>query len=76
MSPETDGIGSGLLLAAVRQSADAIVITDTGGIIQYVNPAFTGLTGYSRQEALGQNPRILKSGQQTPGVLRRDVGHH
>ena len=66
MSPETDGIGSGLLLAAVRQSADAIVITDTGGIIQYVNPAFTGLTGYSRQEALGQNPRILKSGQQTP----------
>ena len=52
------------LVAAVDQAADAIVITDAGGIIQYVNPAFTVLTGYAREEAVGQNPRMLKSGRQ------------
>ena len=64
------------LIAAVEQAADAIVITDTAGNIQYVNPAFTTLTGYTREEAMGQNPRILKSGQQHAGVLRRAVEHH
>ena len=49
------------LVAAVEQSADAIVVTDTSGIIQYVNPAFTAMTGYSREEATGQSPRLLKS---------------
>jgi len=43
-------------------SAQAIVITDTDGIIRAVNPAFTKITGYSAVEAVGQNPRILKSG--------------
>ena len=51
------------LLAAVEQAADGIVITDVFGIIQFVNPAFTAMTGYSRDEVLGQSPRILKSGQ-------------
>ena len=49
------------LLEAVEHAADGIVITDTAGTIQYVNPAFTALTGYSREEAVGQNPRLLKS---------------
>ena len=52
------------LTAAIEQAAEVIVITDPEGNIEYVNPAFERLTGYGRDEALGQNPRILKSGQQ------------
>jgi PAS domain S-box-containing protein len=61
-SPHPDVERAGLA-AAVEQSADAIIITDTVGTIQYVNPAFTRMSGYSRQEALGGTPRILKSGK-------------
>jgi diguanylate cyclase (GGDEF)-like protein/PAS domain S-box-containing protein/hemerythrin-like metal-binding protein len=50
------------LLEAVKQAADSVVITDIQGNIQFVNPAFTAMTGYSSDEALDQNPRILKSG--------------
>ena len=51
---------------AVEQSADTVLITDREGRIQYVNPAFEKLTGYSREEARGKTPRILKSGEQGP----------
>lgn len=51
------------LLQAVEQSPASIVITDARGAIQYVNPAFTRTTGYSAQEAVGENPRILNSGR-------------
>jgi PAS domain S-box-containing protein len=47
--------------SAVEQTADSVVITNIHGIIEYVNPAFEATTGYSRDEALGQTPRILKS---------------
>jgi PAS domain S-box-containing protein len=53
-----------LLRSAVEQAGEIIVITDTQGIIQYVNPAFEKITGYTREEAIGQNPRILNSGKQ------------
>lgn len=46
------------------QQAVSILITDLRGTIQYVNPAFERMTGYSREEVLGKNPRILKSGLQ------------
>jgi PAS domain S-box-containing protein len=52
-----------LQAAALESAANAIVITDRRGVILWVNTAFTQLTGYSAAEAIGQNPRILKSGQ-------------
>jgi two-component system cell cycle sensor histidine kinase/response regulator CckA len=52
------------LLAAIEQAGEVVVITDADGAIEYVNPAFEKVTGYSREEVLGQNPRILKSGKQ------------
>ncbi len=52
------------LRLAVQQTADAVVITDRNGVITFVNPAFERITGYSRGEALGQTPRLVKSGKQ------------
>ncbi|MBI4913463.1 MAG: PAS domain S-box protein [Acidobacteria bacterium] len=57
-----------LMLAAVEQSPASIVITDTSGAIEYVNPKFSELTGYAPEEVLGANPRILKSGLQPDSV--------
>jgi two-component system cell cycle sensor histidine kinase/response regulator CckA len=54
------------LVTAIEQSAEAVVITDVRGTIDYVNPAFTRMTGYTREEALGGNPRLLKSGKHAP----------
>ncbi len=54
------------LAGALEQTADAVVITDREGIIEYVNPSFESSTGFSRQEAIGQKPNILKSGEHPP----------
>ena len=51
---------------AVEQTADHIVITDKSGRIEYVNPAFVRISGYTREEACGDTPRLLKSGEQDP----------
>ena len=51
------------LAAAVNAAAESIIITDPLGNIQYVNPCFERMTGYTRDEALGKNTRILKSGK-------------
>ncbi len=55
---------------AVEQSSSTVVITDTKGDIEYVNPRFTQTTGYTSEEALGQNPSILKSGEQGAEVYK------
>ncbi|MEQ1910836.1 MAG: PAS domain S-box protein, partial [Vicinamibacterales bacterium] len=55
--------------AAFHAAADAIVITNRAGVIEWVNPAFTQLTGYTSGEALGKNPRdLVKSGQHAQGL--------
>ncbi|MEY2902266.1 MAG: hypothetical protein RLY89_1372, partial [Bacteroidota bacterium] len=51
------------LSQAIEQSSASVVISDFEGKIEYVNPAFCNLTGYSIDEAIGQNPRILKTGR-------------
>ena len=48
---------------AIEQSGDSVFITDTRGIIRYVNKAFETTTGYGRDEAIGRTPRILRSGR-------------
>jgi len=53
------------LTRAVEQSPATVVITDTAGRIEYVNPKFTRLTGYRGEEVIGRNPRLLKSGEQS-----------
>ena len=58
------------LSTAVDQSPAATVITDLKGDITYVNPRFTDVTGYSLTEAIGKNPRILKSGRTPPEVYQ------
>jgi len=58
------------LAMAVEQAAETIMVTDPYGTILYANPAFETTTGYTRSEALGQNPRILKSDQQDAKFYR------
>ncbi|MCG8552657.1 MAG: diguanylate cyclase [Desulfobacterales bacterium] len=61
-----------LLLQAVDQSAVLTFITDVNGVIEYVNPKFTELTGYSAEEAIGQKPSLIKS-DDTPPELYKDL---
>jgi PAS domain S-box-containing protein len=55
-----------ILYQAMEQASESVVITDRTGSILYVNQGFVTASGYSREEALGQNPRVLKSGKQGP----------
>ena len=59
------------LSSAVKQSRGIVVITDINGNIEYVNPNFTELTGYTSREVMGKNPRILKSGETSPEEYKR-----
>ena len=62
------------LSLAVEQSPASIVITDTRGTIEYVNPKFTRVTGYTLDEVRGKNPRILKSGETSANEYKRMWG--
>ncbi len=59
-----------VLMAIIEQSPATVVITDKDGLIEYVNPRFTELTGYSAEEAYGKNPSILKSGYHDNSLYR------
>ena len=59
-----------VLSGALDAAANVVVITDSGGIIQWVNPAFTRVSGYTREEVVGQNPSVLKSGVHPPEFYR------
>lgn len=61
-----------LQISGLEAASNGIVITDSNGSIIWTNPAFTHMTGYSREEAKGQNPRILKSGE-TPDAAYAEL---
>jgi len=73
-----------LLSQAIEHAGNSILITDQEGIIEYVNPAFVTLTGFSAEETIGQTPSILKSGNQSDifyremweTILSGQVWHH
>jgi PAS domain S-box-containing protein len=58
------------LSSVIEQTDDVVVITDRNGVIEYVNPAFEQKTGYTREEAAGQTPRLVKSGTHGPEFYR------
>jgi len=60
-----------LQTAALEATANAIVITNADGIIEFVNPAFTTLTGWAAEEVIGQTPRILRSGNHSRAFYRQ-----
>lgn len=62
------------LTKAVIQSPVSVIITDKNGNIEFVNPKFSEVTGYSYEESIGENPRILKSGKQSDEVFQ-DLWH-
>jgi PAS domain S-box-containing protein len=59
------------LSRAVEESPESIVITNTRAEIEYVNQAFVDKTGYSHEEAIGQNPSVLQSGRTSPATYRK-----
>lgn len=64
-----DELRTKMLSEIVKQSPSAIVITDRDGNIEYVNESFTKVTGYSYEEVMGKNPRILNSGKTDPQIF-------
>jgi len=58
------------LQRAIEQAGEAVVLTDTEGTIEYVNPAFERISGFSRDETIGENPRIQKSDEQDEPFYR------
>jgi PAS domain S-box-containing protein len=58
------------LMTAIEQTPESVVITDSKGRILYVNPVFEKVSGYTRAEVIGQNPRLLKSNRQESAFYR------
>ncbi len=60
------------LSAAIEQSPSSVIITDRSGNIEYVNPSFSAMSGYSQEDVIGQNPRMFKTGE-TPDDTYRSL---
>ena len=60
-----------MLIHSIEHGSRSVIITDAEGCIQYVNPAFVKITGFAKEEAIGKNPRILKSGETTKGQYKQ-----
>jgi len=60
-----------MLSQAIEQAGESVLITDKQGTIEYVNPSFTAITGFSAEEVIGKNPRVLKSGNQSKKYYER-----
>lgn len=58
-------------VVALEAASEAVIITDRHGVIEYVNPAFTTISGYPAEEAIGRNPSLLRSGIQPPDFYQR-----
>ena len=58
------------LVTAIEQANESVIITDQAGIVEYVNPAFTKTSGYTKEEIIGKNPRMLRSGKHHVGFYR------
>jgi len=59
-----------LLATAVEQAEESVVITDPEGVVEYINPSYMKITGYSRQEVVGRTPSVLKSGKMPDYIYR------
>ena len=59
------------LSKALERTTDAVFITDPNGVIEYANPAFEAVTGYTQEQVVGQRPSLLKSGRAEPGFYER-----
>jgi PAS domain S-box-containing protein len=74
LEPQTSGedVSARLLLQSTALSAagNGVIITDRSATILWINPAFTTITGYTPEEVIGANPRILKSGHQDPSFYK------
>ena len=83
LSPGRCGCGAGadrpgrttdftrLLTTAIEAAANGVCITDREGVVQWVNPAFTAITGYTQHEMVGQTPRLLKAGVQPTSFYKQ-----
>ena len=69
-APAPRALDTWIFSRIVEESPTSVIITDPAGNIEYVNRKFTTLTGYSRPEVLGRNPRLLKSGRQPAEVYK------
>jgi len=58
-------------IVALEAASESVIITDRRGVIEYVNPAFSAISGYPAEEAIGRTPALLKSGAQPPEFYRR-----